>query len=516
MKKRALFVLIGMMMLSLFSTVKVSANDIAGHWAKEHMEAALKKGYLSGFPGGNLKPDQGIGRAEFVKLVNHALNFTQSGEIHFQDVNQSDWFYKEVAAGVKAGYINGTSPERFDPNGSLTREQAAKILALAEKYKKADYDPVFVDRAAISAWAMEAVAACVEKGVLKGMPDGTFAPQRNLTRAEAVTILEKALLATAENPEDIALTEKDRSLQFRTYKNVEIDKQVGEGSAFLKQVRIKGDLMVRGGGKNTVHLQDVIIDGKLIVEKEDGQVRIKVSGESEIPYVLLHSGAILEEADLAKGFHGISRVDVTTKIAKDHEVIAVGEMTFDLANQEVKIVGNDKVIQQPKNEEKKETAVKSPAPAKPSVPSKPAPSPAPAPAPAPSPAPETNVNGDPKDSPVFIIDSKHSGLGIFVDRKQYNHRLVIKTVSSAAVYFVVAKSDNDDDIRKEQVLEGKVSIGEVKSFYILKTQSGVQAETVIHAEPGESIYLVATNADEKERLEKLDLATRVRIFRITK
>lgn len=519
MKKRLVLIL-GLVMIALFGLqAEVRAMDYVGHWARSNIEAALKKGYLNGFPDGNMKPNDGISRAEFVKLLNHSLNFSESKEIAFADVQKTDWFYPEVAVGVRAGYVNGTSAHHFQPNAPLTREQAAKMLALAERYDDTEKELSFSDAAEIATWARQAVASCLAKGVIKGTPDGKFGPKRNLTRAEAITMIEKTLEAASEHPQSVVVTKAGQSLKYRTFENVEIAKTVGNGNVYLKQVRIKGDLRVYGGGKDSIYLEDVVVDGNLIVEKEDGQIRIYVTGESSILKTVLHSGAILEEKMIASDYQGLDRIEVSTKIAPSHEVIAVGEMLFELKNQNVRIEGNGEILQEGKKTETttKKTAESKALVAEPSVGSHSNPKRnTPEPAPAPKPAPELNANGDPIKSPLFVIGSNHSGLAMYRDHKNHNHEIEIKTLSAAAVYFVVGKSEYITHITKEHVLSGTLPQGTPEKFYKLMTQANSLSKTVIHAKPGESICLVATHATEEERLNQLELATNVRIFTIPK
>ncbi|RRD94741.1 S-layer homology domain-containing protein [Clostridiales bacterium COT073_COT-073] len=492
MKKRGLSLLLTLVMvLSVFSGIQVYANDYAGHWAKSSINAALKKGYLNGFPDGTIRPEAGISRAEFVKLINHSLNFTETKEIQFTDVKAGDWFYQEVATGVKAGYINGVSATEFRPNDILTREQAAKIIAAAEGYGKPKGQAAFTDKKEIADWAAEAVDVCVEKGVIKGMPNGSFAPKRQLTRGEAITMVEKTLGATAADPQDVKIARDGQVLKYRTYKNVEITKTLGKGTATLKKARIKGNLVVRGGGRYSVYLEDVIVEGQLIVEKEDGEVRIHVSGESDVAETVLNSGAILEEENIADGHQGLSKVNVSPQVPKGHEVVLKAQAEVSINNKSVKITQNDKVLQTP--------AVASDTTSDSSSGYVPTPQPEPQPEPQPQPA-------DPEGAPKFTADGSPK-----IVKHGDKWMLELTTVSAASIYVVTSYYDEDNGITKEQVLRGVTPTGFAGDKFFVQTRDGEPEQIdVTRLSSRAKIYLVATNASVEERLQKPELATNVK------
>ena len=74
------------------ASAKAAFNDIAGHWAEAEINAAIENGYINGYPDGTFQPEKSISRAEFVKIINSAKQFTETTEIPFKDVHSSKWY----------------------------------------------------------------------------------------------------------------------------------------------------------------------------------------------------------------------------------------------------------------------------------------------------------------------------------------------------------------------------------------------------------------------------------------
>ncbi|WXJ91295.1 hypothetical protein MTCOM_02530 [Moorella thermoacetica] len=199
--------------LCLFFAVAAAANaafsDLSGHWAQKQVQAWADKGMVSGYPDGTFQPDKAVTRAEFVALVNRAMNKQNpAATADFSDVKTSDWFYREVAAAVSAGYVSGYEDKTFRPNQAITRQEAASIIDRLLKLDRGDESVLnkFKDAAQIGSWARGSLAAVVAKGLMGGYPDGTFGPTRSITRAEAVVVLDRALTETTPPAEAVKVT----------------------------------------------------------------------------------------------------------------------------------------------------------------------------------------------------------------------------------------------------------------------------------------------------------------------
>ena len=169
-------------------------TDVNGHWAEQAIHDWMERGYIGGYEDNTFRPNQTITRAEFVKLVNKTIDADQTATIAFSDVSDSDWFAGEVALALGEGYVSGFEDGTFRPGEPVTRAQAAAFLAKALKLT-GDADAVadMTDSAAIPDWAVGAIGAVVAEGYMGGYEDGTFRPNRPLTRAEAVSMLNRVL-----------------------------------------------------------------------------------------------------------------------------------------------------------------------------------------------------------------------------------------------------------------------------------------------------------------------------------
>lgn len=133
-------------------------------------------------------------RAEFVKTVNKVFNFRASGYMKFNDVPINSWYYNDIAIASELGYINGKSDTIFDPEGYITRQEAAKIVATIKGCIDYNYDKInkFIDKNNIADWAKPYVEGVIEGGYMNGIPGDIFAPTNYISRAEVVTVLSRA------------------------------------------------------------------------------------------------------------------------------------------------------------------------------------------------------------------------------------------------------------------------------------------------------------------------------------
>ncbi|HAQ39750.1 MAG TPA: hypothetical protein DCM73_02220 [Clostridiales bacterium] len=108
-KRRISLLLVAFMVLTMAMPLNAygEVNDYTGHWAESTIQQWLNKGQISGYPDGTFKPDGKVTRAEFVKMVNGAFNYTETSTIEFSDVKSGDWYYQEVQKAFKAGFIAG-------------------------------------------------------------------------------------------------------------------------------------------------------------------------------------------------------------------------------------------------------------------------------------------------------------------------------------------------------------------------------------------------------------------------
>lgn len=179
--------------VKLINEVANPNTDFSEHWAKSYIIDGMNKGWID--TTNTFNPEKFITRAEFVKIVNRAFNFTESKDETFKDVNPNDWFYDEIRIAVKVGYINGRDKDTFAPNDSITRQEAAKIIGYITNKIDYNYTNIssFNDGSSVAQWAKPYVEGVLKAGYMNGYrSDNTFKPSDNIKRAEAVTILSRA------------------------------------------------------------------------------------------------------------------------------------------------------------------------------------------------------------------------------------------------------------------------------------------------------------------------------------
>ena len=288
MKKKHAITITAVLAASMAMSVTAfgAPTDIQGHWAQNTINKWVDKGDISGYPDGTFRPNNMITRAEFVVLVNNAMGYTKSGYAYFSDVPSHYWGKNAIQTGVAAGYISGDGNGIFRPNDPVTRQEAAamisRILDLKQNESRAYR---YTDSYAISNWAKGVVGAVSEAGIMAGYPDGSFGPNRVLTRAEAVLALDKTVnYKPGDKEEDKEETKKEDMLLTQSKLedttitgDLTISDRLGTKTITLEDVTVKGKLIVDGGGE--IILKDCDIK-EMVMDQKD--TTVKASGKTAV------------------------------------------------------------------------------------------------------------------------------------------------------------------------------------------------------------------------------------------
>lgn len=161
--------------------------------------------YIVGYPNGNVEPNGNITRAEvatiFFRLLTEEVrtaNSTRSNSL--SDVTRGQWFNHAVSTLSSMGIVKGHNDGTFAPNAPITRAEFAAIAARFDD-KNTDTSSKFTDIA--SHWAKNEIGIAANKGWINGYPDGTFRPNQYITRAEAMTLVNRVLNRLPENSSDL-------------------------------------------------------------------------------------------------------------------------------------------------------------------------------------------------------------------------------------------------------------------------------------------------------------------------
>ena len=120
---------------------------------------------------------------------------------HFSDIDEDDWYYDNVMDAADNGYISGMGDGTFNPMGSTTRAQFASMIANAMGYEADPEAPSMFRDVADDFWGKAAINFCVQNGILIGYEDGSFQPNKAITRQEAASILRNAFELTETTSE---------------------------------------------------------------------------------------------------------------------------------------------------------------------------------------------------------------------------------------------------------------------------------------------------------------------------
>ena len=161
--------------------------------------------YIVGYPDSTVRPQNGITRAEvatifFRLLTDETRNANSTKSNSYSDVAAGAWYNHAVSTLSAMGIVKGDSHGKFNPNAPITRAEFAAIAARFDD--KADTTAVdFSDIA--SHWAKDEISAAANNGWINGYTDGTFRPNNKITRAEAMTLVNRVLKRLPETAEDL-------------------------------------------------------------------------------------------------------------------------------------------------------------------------------------------------------------------------------------------------------------------------------------------------------------------------
>lgn len=202
-----------MMLLTAMPSAFALENDIKGHWAEEALQSFANDGYLAGDGKGHYTPNATMTRAQFATILNRLTGLTEESAAitNYTDVSESDWYYHELAKALAAGFMSGTSATTMSPNAPITRQQAFTMLARYLNLDTSDTSALasFADQDTVADYAKGSVAAMVTAGYVQGVGDGKLLPEKQLTRAEGVTVLYRSKTALQAVTPSVTVGYKD-------------------------------------------------------------------------------------------------------------------------------------------------------------------------------------------------------------------------------------------------------------------------------------------------------------------
>ena len=181
----------------------VSFSDVEDNfWGRSYITELASKGVVNGYPDGTFRPNDNVKRADFLIMLLRGLGVDTSAAAtgdNFTDVEAGAYYANACAIAKEMGIATGNPDGSFAPNSFITRQD---MMILAKKALESELGSEitgdvsvldqFNDKAEISAYAVDSLAAMVEQGIVSGMGDG-IAPKDNTTRAQAAVIISKIM-----------------------------------------------------------------------------------------------------------------------------------------------------------------------------------------------------------------------------------------------------------------------------------------------------------------------------------
>ena len=296
----------------------------AASWADPYVETLVDWGVMRGDIGGNMAPDRSITRAEFVAMMNRAYGYTKLGGHPFTDVRTRDWYNEDIDIGYNIGYFKGTSPTTASPNDTLTREQAAVLLARNMMLQETVGETLgFSDSRSLSDWSRGLVGAAAANGIISGYDDGTFQPFRNITRGEVAAMLVRAIGTPIQTEGEHALgnvygnvTVNTSGVKLRDgviVGNLYLTGGIDLGDVLLENVTVLGEIIVSGGGESnssaaSIVMRNVTADNLIVDSIADQFVTIRAEGVTDIPTTTVRTNAYVDDSSLPG--YGLSYIEL--------------------------------------------------------------------------------------------------------------------------------------------------------------------------------------------------------------
>ncbi len=172
---------------------EIQFTDVSG-WSEEFIYYLAKKGIINGKEDGIFAPEDNITRAEFVAIIARSVGVgkDQIAKAEYSDVTVADWFAPYVTWAKEKGIVSGYEDGSFAPNKEITREELCTMIVrtlTAYNLAPEKAELSFADANTTSDWAKESIASLAKLGIVSGKGDNQFAPLDNATRAESAKII---------------------------------------------------------------------------------------------------------------------------------------------------------------------------------------------------------------------------------------------------------------------------------------------------------------------------------------
>lgn len=210
-------------MSSLGGTGSKNNNNSARRYTKDFFgnEHITHISYIKGYPDGSVKPEGNITREEVTAILYRMRDkkydkpFSSTGTV-FSDVNSDRWSVTDIEFMASENVVLGYPDGEFKPVKHLTRAEFAALIYRFCRLNESDEENKFTDLSS-DHWAYDEIMSLLSKGLIQGYEDRTFKPEKDITRAEVITVVNKIL---GRKP----LPSYVKSLDFNPFNDLETEK----------------------------------------------------------------------------------------------------------------------------------------------------------------------------------------------------------------------------------------------------------------------------------------------------
>ncbi|MBC8121828.1 MAG: S-layer homology domain-containing protein [Gemmatimonadaceae bacterium] len=179
------------------SVLAAEFSDTQSSWAANYISALSDQGVINGFPDGTFRPNQPVTRAQFAAIVDEAFNLQGGGRSpSFRDVSRNYWAFTAIQDADASGLVSGYPNGSFRPDEPVTRAQALTVLSKAVNAPQAGPAALnqYQDASQVPGWAEDSVASAAQADLIVNYPNpDRLAPNRAATRADIAAFTYQAL-----------------------------------------------------------------------------------------------------------------------------------------------------------------------------------------------------------------------------------------------------------------------------------------------------------------------------------
>lgn len=262
------------------SAAQVNDYNSIASYAQEAVQDLVDRGVVQGDANGNFQPRKSVSRAEAATVLSKALGLTTTDAIYFTDVKSGAWYYDAINAAVNNRVFSGKGDGIFDPNGNLTRGEAAVILVSAFNLTGKAPLAQFADEKSVKEWAKESLEIAVGNGVVKG-DNGRIKANDAITKQDFAV-----MFARAEEASETVATHTVKAINATTVE-VTFAEEVKDVKALkftIDGLEVKNAAVKQTDSKTVVLTTAAQEKGKEYTVKVDGEEIGKFTGiEAIVP-----------------------------------------------------------------------------------------------------------------------------------------------------------------------------------------------------------------------------------------